>query len=397
MTFPNFNERGVMPRGLHKCSPQEFINRFCYQIDEIPVRAAYSQVIEQLFGHSIERGAKSIIFGGSFITNEKSPNDIDCIVILPNEHCIPHKSGIVIMADCKLDIVYAIENDKSMVSRIMNMFTRDRYELEVGLVEVLLKEDFVTSWDYFYGEFSFDELLEERAAYINRHFIIGSNNRGLLITIHGINSDAHWNFDFAPIASANNWIFAPFNYGNVTLPLVNHKLKLEVMNNFRGWVKNIFDKYKITPSIFTHSFGTFIIGSYLKEFNYEPPIKFKNIILAGSILNPNYDWIKAFEKGCVQSVLNIISPNDPFVPHIEKAKWIHNEELYGTAGTSGFTQLHPRLFSERINIYDHSNMLKTDIFDSKIMPFLNTIINFQNLNSDWRYMSDNAFKKFLGQ
>lgn len=98
MSLPDFNKRGVLPKGLHKCTPKEFIEKFCYQPKKEHtrgsnfVRASYIPVLEQLFGHSIERGSRSIIFGGSFITDEEYPDDIDCIVILPNWNCVPQKN-----------------------------------------------------------------------------------------------------------------------------------------------------------------------------------------------------------------------------------------------------------------------------------------------------------------
>ena len=399
MGIPEFNQRGVLPRGLHKCSHKEFIRRFCIldgtenSNESISARSFYIEVLEQLFGHSVERGAKSVIFGGSFVTKDEYPNDIDCIVILPNEFCLPNKSEIVILNDCRLDVVYLLEDDKKTVSQMINMFALDYFDLEVGLVEVILDEDFETSWQDFLGGYDLEILLEERKAYIHRHYIVGSEMKGILVTIHGLNTNAEWNFDLAPIASSNNWIFAPFNYGNVRFPLIDQKEKNKIIEHFREWIKNISDKYNAEPSIFAHSFGTYILGQYIKGFNYKPPVKLKNIILAGSILNSEFDWEPGFKNDCYNSVLNIISPNDPVVPHIEKIRWLHEDELYGKAGCDGFIQSHPRLFQDKVNIYDHSSMLRTDVFETKIIPFLNMSKNFEKLWLDRRLISDKSLDK----
>lgn len=385
MPIPEFNQSGVLPKGLHRCSIKEFVDRFCYQIKNdncynFNPRIAYNEVLEQLFGLSIQNGSKSIIFGGSFITNKEYPDDIDCIVILPNYRCIPLKNEIVIVSDCKLDVVYAVEDNKKMIHNLMNMFAKNRLELDVGLIEVNLEEGFESSWSDFLYDENLTVLLKEREAYIYRHYIVGDKKKGVLVTIHGLNTDAKWNFDLAPIVSANNWIFAPFNYGNVKTSLISKPKTTEILNKFRDWINIVYKKYGMKPSILAHSFGTFIFAKYISGFNFRSPVQFENIIFAGSILNTDFDWITAFENECVYSMYNFISPNDPWVPHINEIKSLFKEKLYGTAGIHGFSQHHPRLFSETLEIFDHGNMLRTDVFESRILPFLSICKSFEKFN-----------------
>lgn len=374
MSIPDFNERGVLPKGLHKCSSGEFINRFCKFSGRqgcSEIRYQYTDVLKQLFEYSIKRGAKSIIIGGSFVTQKNMPSDVDCIVIVPNEKCMPNKSEIMTIAECKLDLIYLAENDTEKVSRFINMFALDRFELDVGLIEVSLDGKNSSVWGNFLGECDFTKLMEYRSIYFHRHFVVGSEKRGLLVTIHGLNTFGEWNYDLAPVASSNDWIFAPFNYGNVIKPIISYNETKKILDRFRNWINLMYNNFQMNPSIIAHSFGTFLLGKYLEGFNYDPPVKFKNIVLAGSILNSEFDWNICFEKKCVQSVYNIIAPNDPYVPYIETINWIRSNRLYGTSGTTGFEQSHKQLISEQLDIYDHSNMLKSDIFEKKIIPQLN--------------------------
>lgn len=278
----------------------------------------------------------------------------------------------------------------------MNMFAKDRFDLDVGLVEVSLDGELETTWADFLGQSDFSELLEEREAYIKRHFILGSQKKGILVTIHGLNTYAEWNYDLAPIISSNNWIFAPFSYGKVTSALISNNRKKEIAEKFRDWINRLYDKYGICPSIFAHSFGTYILGEYITGFNYNPPIKFKNIVLAGSILTPEFDWISCFDNGCVSSVFNIVSPNDPWVQYMDTIKWLNNNKLYGTAGTEGFSQAHPRLLSESINIYDHNNMLKQDIFEKKMLPYLNLARSLENFNY-LQYITEESMQDIINE
>jgi len=397
--IPSFNKRGVLPTGLHKCSPNEFIQRFCSVSTEdssgiSPARVAYLPVLNQLFGHSLERGVNSIIFGGSFITNNPCPDDLDCIVILPNYSCKPNTTEIIVLSDCKLDLVYAFEENRSMVYSMMNMFAKDKYDLEVGLVEVLLSEGVETTWDDYLSEYSFSKLLQERETYIHRHCIVGNRPKGLLVTIHGLNTYAEWNHVLAPIASSSNWIFAPFSYGHVTLNALLPSKRQEILDKFREWIFNIQKTYKINPSVFAHSFGTYIFASYLHGFSYTPPVQFADVVFAGSIVNEDLDWITAFEKQTLSSLFNIVAPNDPYVDYMRPLKLLKNDPLYGSCGTQGFNKKHPRLFSETLSIYDHSNMLKTDIFEKRVLPYLTIIKNFERFNYS-EYISEDFFKNYL--
>lgn len=371
MSIPEFTKRGVLPKGLHVCTTQEFVQRFCMDNSNSKVRIHYVEVLEQLFGHSVERGASSIIVGGSFVTDEEDPGDLDCIVVVPNDKCMPTRNEILTISDCRLDIIYVSETNSQKVFRLMNLMAKDRLDLDVGLVEITLEGNFESSWQMFFGECTFEELMEERESYINRHFIVGSEKRGLLVTIHGIRSHGEWNFDLAPVASANNWIFCPFYYGHVTAPLLKESEMNGILDRFREWINVMSNRYNMRPTVIAHSFGTFILGKYIAGFNYRPPVKFGQIVLAGSILTPDYDWVTAFNNDSVKSVFNIVSPNDPYVPHIDKINLIRGDSLYGCAGTQGFRQTHEKLGSEVIGIYDHSSMLRTDVFEKRIIDLLN--------------------------
>ncbi len=397
MSIPDFNSRGVLPKGFFQCTIEEFLDRYCYptQVGENR-RTEYKIVLEQLFGHSIERGARSIIFGGSFITKQENPEDIDCIIPVPNDRCIPSRNENIVISNCKLDILYINENNQKLVYSLMNMFSKDRFELDVGLVEVSLEDGYKSFWSDFMEEYDFTDLLLQREAYIHRHFIIGNKRRGLLVTIHGINSHALWNLEIAPTISSNDWIFAPFYYGYEQVALFTEKRKSEILDKFRDWIDYIYKCYNIEPSIFSHSFGTYIIGKYIAGFNYTPPVKLCNIILAGSILNPGFDWISALEKNHIKTVFNIISPNDPYVPYMDTLKWLRKDKLYGTAGVKGFNQTHPRLIQESFEVFDHSSMIKNDVFTHKVMPYLNLMNKF-NIFNNFEYVPSDVFAKLMGK
>ena len=128
-------------------------------------------------------------------------------------------------------------------------------------------------------------------------------------------------------------------------------------------------------SIIAHSFGTYIVGSYLDGFdNGEcPPVTFNSVILTGSILNENYDWEK-YRGLSVGSVYNTIAPNDEFVkfmPTTDLKKYIGMSTTFGKAGINGFKNECSMLTQSNYNILSHTNSIKRDIIETKWMPFLN--------------------------
>lgn len=330
-------------------------------------------VIEEMLSFAAERGSEMIIFGGSFITDEPYPDDIDCIIIVPNEKCIPSKNETFVVSNCKIDAIFITKDKESTIYRMVNLFSRNRFDLEVGLVGVIIDDsEDITDYEDFPEYYNLETHLEDILVYTARHVVTGFQKKSLLVTIHGLNTDADWNYELAPIVSSDNWIFAPFRYGNVKSPLLSDGRK--ILEKFREWIYDLNSKYKITPSIFAHSYGTIVLGSYLDSFSSNPLVPFNDVILAGSILNSDFDWNSCIQSGSVKRVYNLIAPNDPWVPHIQKIRWLNNHPLYGTAGIAGFnTQEDVAIFQEEsVPLFDHSNMLKKDIFEQKVMPFLNT-------------------------
>ncbi|WP_151735235.1 DUF6932 family protein [Paenibacillus tengchongensis] len=381
MPIPDFNKNGYLPKGLHKCSSNEFYQRFCVATVNKPgreerldgiIREQMKDIFEEMLYFAAQRGSKMIIFGGSFITNQPYPDDIDCIIIVPNEKCIPSKSETFIVSNCKIDAIFITEDNEENIYRMINLFSRNRFNMEVGLVGVLVDDsEDITDYDDYDEFYNLESHLEDMLIYTSRHIITGYQKKGLLITIHGLNTYAEWNYELAPIVSSDHWIFAPFRYGNVKSPLLKDGKK--IIEQFRDWVYEIKTRYRMNPSVIAHSYGTFVLASYLHLTNSKPAVTFNDIILTGSILSPHFDWKSCFDSGSVKRVYNLIAPNDPWVPHIEKIKWINNHPLYGNSGVTGFEVPEDLAIfqEERIPLFDHSSMLKRDVFEQKVMRFLN--------------------------
>ena len=183
MSLPEFNVRGTLDKGVHTCKSEEFFERFCYGKDTI--RSNYKEVLEQLFALAVNRNAGSVIIGGSFVTSKQEPNDLDCIMTVPNDECCTLQTNeLLVMDGCELDITIINESKKDTIYAFLNMFSKDRYLLDVGMVEVVLDKDKDKStWNDYDEYYSVEKLLMAREAYINRHVIRGVNHKKVYLEL----------------------------------------------------------------------------------------------------------------------------------------------------------------------------------------------------------------------
>ncbi len=353
MGLPEFNKRGTLDKGIHKCTSNEFYERFCYGSDS--VRSDYREVLEQLFALAVSRDAKSIIVGGSFVTNKPEPNDLDCMLIVPNEKCCTLQTNeLLIMRDCELDILIVDENRKDTVYSFLNMFSKDRYDIDVGMVEIILDEvKDKSTWDDFDSYYSVESLLEAREAYIYRHVIRSVAKKKLLVTIGNAAEFMLWNYDLAPIVSSGGWIFAPYIYE------CDNNVEVQ-FKRLQNWLNAIYYVYDTEICIFADGVGAHLIGKYLNDES-NSRARLDKIILTRALLSRNYDWDKI--KGKVNFVINIQNKSKEVFISEPIPKMVKMDALFGDAYKCGFD-------SSKVLNYclKHEKRISTTEFSNTILP-----------------------------
>jgi hypothetical protein len=371
MKLPDFGQNGRLPSGIHICSGIEFIERFCSTEN----RKQFTKPISDILDFAKDRYAIQVFVGGSFISDKEKPNDIDCVMVFPEDKYIPSQTEKVSIAGLRFDILYASMESRNLVDSYLKLFASGRFTNEnIGVVQIDLN-DLNDKWEIKHqpDEESFEII---KRVYNDRSLIDINEKSGILVSIHGLLSNAEWNMDIAPISSSQGWIFAPYIYETNKPDLLFRKGKrAKVVDDFREWVYDIQQRYDRNVSIIAHSFGTYIIAAYLTGFDEGecPPVCFNSIILTGSILDTDFDWEK-YRGLSVGSVYNMIAPNDEFVnfmPETELKKYIGMSLLFGKAGIDGFSSNTSMLTQSRNAISSHTNTIKRDIIETKWMPFLN--------------------------
>ncbi|MDU4589409.1 MAG: hypothetical protein E6240_07765 [Clostridium butyricum] len=357
MSIPQFNKRGLLNKGIYKCKSKEFIDRFCYGKDTI--RSKYKEVLEQMFAFAIRYGVKSIIVAGSFVTDKENPNDIDCIIIFPNEKCIPMKTDeLLSVEDCELDIMFASENNRELVYSLINMFAVNRFEFSVGMVEILLdEEEDKSTWDDYEQYNSVEKLLEAREAYICRQVIRGTAKKRLLVTICNIEEYLLWNYKIAPIVSSSGWTFAPYIYDSKQIE--SH------IEHFTKWINAIYDIYETEISIFADGLGTYLIGKYFSNDELYRGAFFDKIILSKSLLTPNFNWERQLNSHRIKLVINLKDSANVINISEKMPKDIIKSDLYGQSYKLGFSNKYEKLIEYR---YNYNVEMSSDHFKNDILP-----------------------------
>ena len=72
MKIPDFTNEGKLPSGIHICSGNDFIDKFC----STDIRKNFEKPISDILDYAKERGAVELFIGGSFVTANKKPRDL---------------------------------------------------------------------------------------------------------------------------------------------------------------------------------------------------------------------------------------------------------------------------------------------------------------------------------
>jgi hypothetical protein len=362
---------------IRSCSGEEFINKYCEGED----RKDYEVAIVNIFDYAKNKGARRIFVGGSFITSQPNPNDFDCVIVFNREGDIPNYIDTSIIGNIEFDILYASEDNPQIIDSYIDLFQTYKNGMPgKPIVEVRL-DNRIKEWEIRYQP-SEDEREIIRKVYTKRSVIERCKARGVLFTIHGVNTKAFWNSKFAPLASSQGWIFAPFLYKGPILLLICPSMRKKVVDQFNDYYYELSKKYEVTSaSIVAHSFGTYIVAKYLLNHLYQDslPIEIDSIVLTGSIINERYNWSQYFPAK-VGRILNISSFNDKAVKFMPKYNWFkkyimrEKDGIFGRIGYTGIKEpghIANYITNKEVSMINHCNIFKDEILEGVIMPFLN--------------------------
>jgi len=366
-----FDESGYLSDKVHQMNLESFIEAFCHGRDQPSnTRNAYEPAIKKLFEWARELGVTSLVIGGSFVTNKPDPGDLDVLVLVP-KGVEPKKLPSNVSAPrAVIDAQSLSEAESELVQAFIQLIGTDKRGVGRGVVQIKLHTSMKS-----YEKKEVDSALFNVAllSYVFRSRIRTAPEKKLVIPIHGIRSEAIWLSKFTLLASTSGWSVAPFMYGFENgLILADEAKKKAAVQELRMWIEEVRSQFDGSISIVAHSFGTYLVGRYLKEAG-DISSNFAGVVLAGSILCTDYPWDGILDNFTVAAVLNTRSENDQWVNMIPKnaPTWLPRDPLMGRAAVDGFTTKHARLIERTSNLLDHNNMFSADVILDVWLPFLN--------------------------
>lgn len=364
--MPSFDQNGYLPEGTYQLDAESFVENFCKQGS---ARQLFYKPFMDICEWADEAGATSIIIGGSFISSKESPSDLDLLILFKNASDIPKSCEQFYIDGVMLDIQLLSEDNKNIVDAFITLLSTSRRETPHGIIQI----KFDTRVQEFNRCSEPNDLFEiVKTSYLGRKYAQTIKQKGLIIPIHGIRTDAPWMPMLTLIASTSGWAVAPYIYGNVSVNVLRDTNEQQsIINGFRDWISAIRHEFNGPISIIAHSFGSYIIGKYIQD-SKDLDVEFDAVILCGAILARNYNWNIPLQTGKVGKLINTISEGDEWVKFMPEGgvPIIASNPLFGKSGQEGFVGQHPDLVQVSSSLLQHNNIFKHDVIRGCWLPHL---------------------------
>ena len=191
-------------------------------------------------------------------------------------------------------------------------------------------------------------------------------SKRVVITVHGILTNAKWQKSVTPILNVAGLIVEPHDFGRLSLWKFSRRKSRDVeIERFRAAYERVVankdygldpDDPTKRPSAVAHSFGTYIVAQCMRRHHY---VRLDKILLCGCILQREFDWSELFARDQANYVLNLCCMKDPWVP---RARFLVPDA--GDSGVNGFDYWGSLLKTEKKEECSHSDFFtEADIRD----------------------------------
>jgi hypothetical protein len=137
-----------------------------------------------------------------------------------------------------------------------------------------------------------------------------------ILTLHGMNTRGTWQEAFNWLVSRSYGRMVPvaiYKYGIVRPGAFVGFLQQRHLNHLIARLQELTQEaagggFGSPPDVIAHSFGTWLLGHVLR--NEKLDLKVGRVILAGSVLRPDFPWKRLIDAGQVEAVLNHFGTRD---------------------------------------------------------------------------------------
>lgn len=191
-----------------------------------------------------------------------------------------------------------------------------------------------------------------------------------LVTVHGMNTDGPWQQDFswsiakklkysAPILIFKYPILRAMTLFERTQRLASTDLG-QHLRLAAAQASQRVGELSPAPDVVLHSYGTLLFSRLLLSDEFSD-LRFSRVILAGSIVRPDYDWSSHVKSGRIDHVINHCGDKDTAV--------LIAQFMMPNAGPSGrIGFLDPIVWNVRGRGYDHGTFFEVDHMRTNLAP-----------------------------
>jgi pimeloyl-ACP methyl ester carboxylesterase len=172
---------------------------------------------------------------------------------------------------------------------------------------------------------------ESSSEHVNQKDADPKRAQRVVIMIHGIRDAARWQKGFAEVLADSGFVPIAFDYGWFSvIPFLFWRFRKKKIDWFvEKYTQVKRERPEAEISIVGHSFGTYLIARAMEI--HAPLIKFRRVLLCGSIVRPDYSWTQMVLRKQVEEVLNDYGALDTWAA---LAGWVVKDA--GPSGRIGF-------------------------------------------------------------
>jgi pimeloyl-ACP methyl ester carboxylesterase len=192
-----------------------------------------------------------------------------------------------------------------------------------------------------------------------------------MFSIHGIRTLGHWQEELEPELTEHGWSHQPYQFGYFPLiKFLRNRSRKKVVEDFHDWYIQKSKQFEPNekkralnrPSIIAHSFGSYVVGECMLKYC---EVKFDKVILCGSILPREFDWLELLGRNQVWHVRNEFGLQDLWAKRV--GRYVPRT---GDSGYAGFELESPRITQQWFDYHEHSDYFRLGHCKVHWIPFL---------------------------
>lgn len=205
-----------------------------------------------------------------------------------------------------------------------------------------------------------DEAIRDCGVVEERHYVrpaVRGRDIAWVLVLHGMNTRGQWQEELSWLIANSYRRMVPifiYKYGRIRHGVFVRWRQRQLARDLSLKMSKLTETYGAEaasrPDVVAHSFGSWLIGHVLLE---NPDLAIGRVILAGSILRPDFDWRVLIDRGQVEVVLNHVAGKDRWVPF---AHLVIPDA--GPSGTLGFEE--PRVIHRLEPSFGHSSFFNEE-------------------------------------